>query len=226
MVYLGIDLTSTPRRPSGYAVLDEGGSLADVGLAREDAELLALIARWGPRIIAIDAPLSLPRGLCCLEEDCPCAALNGLKAAERELFRQGISLYATTKRSIIKPMIYRAMGLRRKLEERGYTVLEVYPYASKVRLWGKGMPKKTTAAGRRWLRERLEGLVPGLAECSGRLGHDQLDAVVAAYTAYLYDRGLAEGVGDPDEGLIWVPAGAARPGPTGRPTLGPDFRSA
>jgi predicted nuclease with RNAse H fold len=155
--------------------------------------------------VAIDAPLSLPRGLCCLEEACPCRAV-ALKAAERELFRQGISLYATTKRSIIKPMVYRAMALRRSLEESGYAVLEVYPYAAKVRFWGKGMPKKTTLAGREWLRERLDGLVLGLAEHCERLGHDQLDAVVAAYTAYLYGRGLAEGVGDRDEGLIWLPA--------------------
>ena len=205
--YLGIDLTSLPRRPTAYAVLHGDGSLVDVGLAREDAELLALIDRWRPRFVAIDAPLSLPRGLCCLEETCPClpVAPNGLKAAERELFRQGISLYATTKRSMIKAMVYRAMGLRRTLEERGYVVLEVYPHAAKVRLWGKSIPKKTTPDGRRWLRERLEGLVPGLAEHGGRLGHDQLDAIVAAYTAYLYDRGRAEGVGDRDEGLIYVP---------------------
>ena len=51
--------------------------------------------------------------------------------------------------------------------------------------------------------------MPGLREHSGRLGHDQLDAIVAAYTAYLYACGLAEGVGDPDEGLIWVPRALA-----------------
>jgi len=204
---LGIDLTSSPRRPSAYAVVHDDGSLADVGLARDDADLLALTDRWRPRFVAIDAPLSLPRGLCCLEEACLCrpVAADGLKAAERKLFRQGISLYATTKRSIIKAMVYRAMGLRRALEERGYVVLEVYPYAAKVRLWGKGIPKKATPAGRQWLQERLEGLVPGLAECSARLGHDHLDAIVGAYTAYLHGRGQAEGVGDPQEGLIYLP---------------------
>jgi len=207
VIYIGIDLTSSPRRLSAYAVLNQGGALADVGLAREDAELLALAERWRPRIVTVDAPLSLPRGLCCLEEACPCrpVAPDGLKAAERELFRQGISLYATTKRSIIKAMVYRAIGLRRILEVRGIPVIEAYPYASKVRLWGKGMPRKTMPTGRRWLCERLERLVPGLREHEGSLGHDQLDAVVAAYTAYLYDCGLAEGVGDREEGLIWVP---------------------
>jgi len=102
-------------------------------------------------------------------------------------------------------MVYRAIGLRRTLEARGIPVIEVYPYAAKIRLWGRDIPKKTTPAGRRWLRERLEGLVPGMVDCPARLGHDELDAIVAAYTAHLRHRGLAEGVGDREEGLIYVP---------------------
>jgi predicted nuclease with RNAse H fold len=204
MLYLGLDPTSSESKPSGWAALGGSAELLGVGGVRSDAELLTLVDCWRPRVVAIDAPLSLPRGLCCLEEACSCRAV-ALKAAERELFRRGISLYATTKRSIIKAMVYRAIGLRRALEARGIPVIEVYPYAAKVRLWGKPIPKKTTPVGRQWLRERLDDLVPGLAEHEGRLGHDQLDAIVAAYTAYLYDRDLAEGVGDADEGLIWVP---------------------
>jgi predicted RNase H-like nuclease len=73
------------------------------------------------------------------------------------------------------------------------------------------MPKKTTPAGRQWLCGKLAELVPGLREREGRLDHDELDAIVAAYTAYLYDRERAEGVGDREEGLIYVPSGAARP---------------
>ena len=144
-----------------------------------------------------------------MDEPCPHASCkewtSEKRVAERHLFQQGIHLYWTTRKAFIKTMIYRAIGLARTLEARGVQVIEVYPYAAKVHLWGKGMPKKTTAAGRSWLRERLEGLVPGLREHEGRLGHDQLDAVVAAYTAYLHDHGLAEGAGDPEEGLIWVP---------------------
>ena len=120
------------------------------------------------------------------------ASPDGLKAAERELFRRGIALYATTKRSIIKAMVYRATGLRRALEEQGHAVIEVYPYASKVRLFGRPIPNKATKAGRQWLRQHLEGLVPGLREHRHPLGHDQLDAIVAAYTAYLHGQGQAE----------------------------------
>ncbi len=208
-MYLGIDLTSSSQRPSAYAVLRGDGGLADVGMAHEDAELLELAGRWQPSVVAIDAPLSLPRGLCCLDEDCPCLAPGGLKAAERELFRRGISLYATTKRSIIKRMICRAMELRRTLEDRGFPVIEVYPYASKVSLFGRPIPKKTTSAGRTWLRKKLEGIVPGVAAYEGRLGHDELDAIVAAYSACLHARRLAEGVGDPDEGMIYLPLPSA-----------------
>ncbi len=205
--YLGIDPTSAPRRPSAFAVLDDRGSLHDLGLVRDDDDILALARRWRPRYLAIDAPLSLPKGMCCLEESRPCAPASpdGLKAAERALLKEGIGLFRTTKRSLIKAMVYRAIRLRRALEEQGYAVMEIYPYASKVRLFGRPIPKKTTKAGRQWLRQRLEGLVPGLREHRQPLSHDQLDAIVAAYTAYLRGQGQAEAVGDPQEGVIYVP---------------------
>jgi predicted nuclease with RNAse H fold len=210
MIYLGIDPTSSESKPSGWAALGDRAELLGVGSAGSNAEIMSLSERWRAKVVAIDSPLFLPEGLRCLDEPCPHASCNEWtgekRVAERELFRQGIHLYWTTRKSFIKDMIYRSMRLRRALEAEGVQVIEVYPYASKVRLWGKvNMPKKTTAAGRLWLRGKLEGLVPGLAEHGGRLDHDQLDAIVAAYTAYLYDRRLAEGLGDRDEGLIWVP---------------------
>jgi len=207
VAYLGLDPTSASRRPSAFAVLNDQGGLHDLGLVREDDDILALARRWRPRYLAIDAPLSLPEGMCCLDESCTCAPASpdGLKAAERALLKEGIGLFRTTKRSIIKAMVYRAIGLRRALEEQRYAVIEVYPYASKVRLFGRPIPKKTTKAGRQWLRQRLEGLVPGLREHERRLGHDLLDAIVAAYTAYLHGQGQAEAVGDPQEGVIYVP---------------------
>jgi hypothetical protein len=209
--YLGIDPTSSERKPSAFAVLDEQRSLRDLGLVRDDDDILALARRWRPRYLAIDAPLSLPKGMCCLEEGCPCAPTSpdGLKAAERALLKEGIGLFRTTKRSIIKVMVCRAIRLRRALEEEGYDVMEVYPYASKVRLFSRPIPKKTTKAGRQWLRQRLEGLVPGLREHQGALSHDELDAVVAAYTAYLRGQDQAEAVGDRQEGAIYVPKARA-----------------
>jgi predicted nuclease with RNAse H fold len=207
--YLGLDPTSSESKPSGWALLGDSGELLGVGGVGSDADIMSLSERWRAKVVAIDSPLFLPKGLCCLDELCPHASCNEWtgekRVAERELFRQGIRLYWTTRRSFIKAMIYRAIGLRRNLEAAGVRVIKVYPHASKVRLFGRPIPKKATPAGRLWLRERLAELVPGLREHEGRLGHDQLDAIVAAYTAYLYDNRGADSVGDCDEGLIWVP---------------------
>jgi predicted nuclease with RNAse H fold len=148
-----------------------------------------------------------------LDEDCPhrsCKDWNGEKrVAERELYRQGIRLYWTTRKTFIKTMIRRSMDLQRTLEAQGIQVIEVYPYASKVRLFGLPILKKTTKAGRQRLQECLEGLVPGLREHGRLLSHDELDAIVAAYTGYLHGQGQAEAVGDREEGVIYVPRARA-----------------
>lgn len=205
--YLGIDLAASPRRPSGYAVLDGRWGLRGLGRAGDDGEILALAQKVQPRLVAIDAPLSLPRGLCCLEESCPCRALaaDGLKLAEGELLRRGIPLFPTTKRGIVKGLAYRGISLARALRAAGFAVVEVYPYANKVRLLGGRPPGKGTNMGRQQLRRALEPFIPGLAACPGPLDHDRLDALVAALTACLHAQGPCEALGDPEEGLIFVP---------------------
>lgn len=181
-----------------------------VGAVGTDGEILSLVRQEGPQVVAIDAPLSLPRGWHCLEWPCRCGRCDAppgtRRSAEAALSAQGIGLFWTTRRSIIKPMIYRAIGLRERIALTRTEVIEVYPYASKVRLFGRSIPKKGTVEGRRWLRQRLDGLVPGLA-AAGPLGHDELDALVAAYTAYLYGTNRAVQVGDPQEGAIVLPRG-------------------
>ena len=212
-LYLGIDPTTSESKPSGCAVLDGSAALIYVGRVSTDAEIISLSERWSPEVVAIDSPLFLPRGLWCLDEDCshPCCNVwaGEKRVAERELYRQGIRLYWTTRKTFIKAMIYRSMELRRTLEARGISVIEVYPYASKVRLFELPLPKKTTKAGRQRLQECLEGLVSGLSEHGRLLSHDELDAIVAAYTAYLHGQGQAEAVGDREEGFIYVPKAGA-----------------
>jgi len=158
-------------------------------------------------LMGMDCPLGFPAGMCCLEEDCECAPTSRFKGreCERELARRGIGCYFTTKRSIIKRMVYRGMALRDAMVGHGVEVLEVYPYAAKVALWGKPIPPKTTAEGMAFLRGRLADLVPGVAPCSERLTHDVCDAIVAAYTAYLHGQGKTESLGIEEEATIVVP---------------------
>lgn len=165
-----------------------------------------------PDVEALDAPLGFPFGQCCLEESCACrpASPGTGRACERALRLEGIGCYWTTKRSIIKPMVYAATRLRETLKARGVTVLEVYPYATRVRLFGfppRGAPKKSTPEGRATLaalmRERLSPA--GAGALSSNSTHDALDAVLASYTGVLHLQGHTDLLGNPREGRIVVP---------------------
>jgi len=192
--YLGIDLASSAARPSGYAVLDAQARLQAVGLLATDDDILSLASHWRPRLVGLDAPLSWPSDLDSSGRQC-----------EVLLAREGIGTFRTTRRTIIRSLVERGIALAGALRSQGFQVIEVYPYGSKVRLLGRSIPKKTTPEGVAWLREQLEGLIPDLAGHIGPLSHDELDAVMAAYTAFLRERGLTEDVGDPAEGQVCLP---------------------
>jgi predicted nuclease with RNAse H fold len=211
MRVVGLDLTTSPEKATAFAVLTKELDIVAQGLVTDDEEIIALAEEQQLALVAIDAPLSLPLGLCCLEESCPCRSVSSHKGrqCERELSVLGIGCYYTTKRSIIKGMVYRAIALKDKLKGRGFTVIEVYPYASRVRLFGK-LPRKTTVAGRRALQERLRRLIPAIAlPQESSLSHDALDALLAAYTGILYIESQTEALGDPAEGLLHIPAADA-----------------
>ena len=148
---------------------------------------------------SLDAPLSWPSDLEGSGRQC-----------EVQLAHEGIGTFRTTGRTIIRALVERGIALAAALRSRGFQVIEVYPYGSKVRLLGRPIPKKTAPEGVAWLRGRLEGLVPDLTRHCGVLTHDELDAVIAAYTALLRERGLTEEVGDPVEGQVCLPLASDR----------------
>jgi predicted nuclease with RNAse H fold len=206
-LFFGIDLTATEQKPSACVCLNASLDAVYCKLLSTDDALVDGINRNSPEIVAIDAPLSLPSGFCCLDEDCMCHLQSREKRrlSERELARSGIPCYFTTKKSIIKKMVGRAVNLKRELEGLGYTVIEVYPYASKVCLFGTPVPRKTTTEGLAWLRNRIKSLInyPEIPSWN----HDLCDAALAAYTGYLYVKGDVDMVGDVGEGLIYIPKG-------------------
>ena len=208
MHFLGVDLTSSARKPSAFAVVDEMSRLRRLDFFRHDDELLSLASELSPRIIAIDAPLGLPKGLHCLEEDCSCGSDINPKgrAGEMELARMGIGLFFTSKKSIIKPLIYRAIELARRLREEGHTVIEVYPYATKVLVFNdQEVPRKSSKENLPFLRKNLPRLVRGLEPYLGKLNNDLADAVLAAFTAVLHHQGRTDLLGNREEGFIVVP---------------------
>ncbi len=204
---MGIDLTSAEAKPSACLGLDRELHLIYSGFLHQDSDILGVVSRHGFEVMAIDAPISLPQGLCCLEESCSCQPQAGVmgRSCERELARLGIPCYFTTKKSIIKAMVYRGIRLKTKLESIGYEVIEVYPYASKVRLFGTNIPKKTTPTGLAFLRQHISHLLPNIAPYVDGFNHHLCDAAIAAYTAYLHYRGKTELCGEPEEGAICLP---------------------
>ncbi len=206
-MFMGIDLTASQKKATACAVLDASASLVYLGFKPAADDILGLAQETGASSVGIDAPLGFPRGMHCLEEDHDCASVHSFRGrlCERELIGRGVSIYVTTKRSFIKPMIYRGIGLAESLRAQGRTVVEVYPFASKVTLFGRSIPKKTTPEGVAFVRERLSPLVGGLDSWDGVLNHDLCDALVAAYTTYLHGQGRTEALGDPDEAQIVVP---------------------
>ena len=196
--YLGVDLASSAARPSGYAVLDEQSRLLALGLVATNDEILSLASHWRPRMVALDAPLSWPT-----DPD------SSGRQCEVLLAHEGIGTFRTTRRTIIRALVERGIAVACVLRSQGFQVIEAYPYGSKVRLFGRPIPKKTRSSGRAWLQQRLEGLLPDLTCHPASLTHDELDAVMAAYTALLRDRGLTEDVGDPAEGQVCLPLKAA-----------------
>jgi predicted nuclease with RNAse H fold len=205
--FIGLDLTSSPNKASACIGIDKDLRLIFIGLLHDDTDIIVALGSHSPHLVAIDAPLTMPQGLCCLEESCSCQPEQAKKGrkCERGLAKLGIPSYSTTKRSIIRSMVYRGLKIRNELKGRGFEVIEVYPYASKIRLWGKPIPSKLKPAGLDFLRSRLVALVPCLTPYVADFNHDLCDAVIAAYTAYLHYSGKTETIGDPEEGVIHIP---------------------
>ena len=198
---VGIDLAGLERRETGIALLS-GGWLALLGAMASDAEILSFVARCGPGpTVAINAPLTRPRGRCCLDDDCACRHDPGTRSRqlERDLLHMGVPILAT---ALIKVLARRGAHLAAACRAAGNEPLEVYPYAT-LRLLGLPTKGKRTKAGRRIIHDALQSLVPGLAHPEA--SEHQLDAVVCAYTAHLWRQGRTRTVGVADEGLMVIP---------------------
>jgi predicted nuclease with RNAse H fold len=192
---LGLDLAGSPRRPTGFCVLR--GRWVTVGHLFGDEDIFATVDMVAPQLIAIDAPLGLPAGRCCLLNTCVCAGTTHFRVSDYELRRMGIRFFPMTL-GPMRQLTQRGMHLKAALEERGLTVIETYPGAAQD-IWG--IPRQRDVVGlRRGLsRFRLQGL--HRSEPSPHV----LDAVTCALVGQLYLCGTAASIGSPDEALMILP---------------------
>ncbi len=180
---MGIDLSANERRDSGICLMDD--LKVRTFRVRRDDEIIALARKFRPKLVAIDAPLSLP------------LSREGLRQCDRELLKRGIRVFPLNFRAM-KQLTERGMRLKALLESEGFKVIEVFPGGAQDVL---GLPRKqSNLAG---LREGLKKL--GLKGIKPNATHDEIDAATAAYVGWLYLNGLAELISDGQGGGIAMP---------------------
>lgn len=191
MVVLGIDLSADEKRRSGICILK--GKRVQTMLLCTDEELLSLVRKVHPKLIAIDAPLSLPPDRRSINE----RTGEHLRFCDRELLKRGIRFFPITLGGMRK-LTERGIRLKALLEADGFQVIEVFPGGAQDVL---GLPRKHHDLN--GLRNGLRQL--GLKGIRDDATHDELDAITAAYVGWLFLHGEAEILGDWEQGAIVMP---------------------
>jgi len=155
-----------------------------------------------PAIVAIDAPLALPRGRTSLEVPGP----PHLRACDRELLALGIRFFPLTL-GPMRQLTARGIALASRLRDRGIPVIEAYPGGAQDVL---GLPRKGTGEER--LRRAMVRF--GFHGDVNRRGitHDELDAVACAYTGREHLAGRSLVLGTAEEAELVLPLPRRRPG--------------
>ncbi len=196
MKILGIDLAGVENRDSGVCLLDEELN-AEVFSLKSDDEIISLIMKTRPDVIAIDAPLSIPLGRCCLRDKCSCKNKGHLRECDRALLKMKIKFFPVTLGPMRK-LTERGMRLKEIIEGKGFKVIEVYPGGAQDML---GIPRK-----KKGIDELRKGLLKmGIKGISKVKSHDELDAVTSALVGKMFFEDDYLALGNPEEGLIIMP---------------------
>lgn len=197
---VGIDLTGSEKRPSGWCLLD-GREVITASLSG-DEEIIARTIKETPHVISIDSPLSLPDGRIRVTDDDPGRAQYGImRQCERLLKKRGVNVYPALLPSMQR-LTARGIDLANRFRALGYPVIESYPGAAQDIM---GIPRK---------QKGLEYLEQGLAEfgVSGnfikqQVSHDELDAITSAVVGVFFWSGQVERLGaDPlGEEALFIP---------------------
>jgi len=193
---VGIDLTGSERRATGWALLD--GYRAETKSVVTDDDLVRETLAARPDIVSIDSPLSVPEGW----DEAQRQLVQGspiYRKCELALKRMGISVFWCLLPSM-RSLTTRGMRLAKELRRRGLTVIESYPGAAQDIL---GIPRKGSS-----LEELKWGLnragISG-AYLQGAVTHDEVDAITSALVGLFYLAGDYIALGTPAEDYLIVP---------------------
>ena len=160
-----------------------------------DEEIVRAVVETRPAMVAIDAPLALPRGRRSLDVPGP----PHLRACDRELLTLGIRFFPLTL-GPMRQLTARGIALAAALRDRGFPVIEAYPGGAQDVL---GLPRK--GDGERRLQRALVRFGFRGDVARRELTHDELDAIACAYTAREHLAGRSLVLGTPDEAELVLP---------------------
>ena len=195
---VGIDLTGSEARPSGWSVLR--GSEAVTDMVASDDELVTRTIAAKPTVVSIDSPLSIPFGRTRVEDNDPGREEFGImRRCERELKRRGVNVYPCLLPSM-QGLTRRGISLAARFRSMGIPVIESYPGAAQDIM---GIPRKGVGA---------EFLKLGLVEfgirgpfANNKVTHDELDAITSAIVGLFFLSGQFEALRGPSEGALIIP---------------------
>lgn len=191
---VGIDLTGSERRATGWALLE--GAAATTKSLRTDEELIRETLAAKPDMVSIDSPLSFPEGV---TDPDHVGSSPIYRKCELALKRMGISVFWCLLPTM-KMLTTRGMWLACELRKQGLDVIESYPGAAQDLL---GIPRKGAS-----LAELKQGMgrigITG-PYLTGPVTHDEVDAITSALVGlfYLADDYIA--LGTPAEDYLIVP---------------------
>lgn len=195
---VGIDLTGSEARPTGWCLLD--GSFADTKTISTDDDLIRETIDAKPDLISIDSPLCLPFGRTTVDDDDPTREEFGImRQCERELKRRGVNVYPSLLPSMQK-LTARGIRLAQVFRQMGLPVIESYPGAAQdiMRIPRKG-------AGVEWLKIGLSEFGVTGNFITESVTHDELDAITSALVGTFHLAGLSEGLGTDHEAPLIIP---------------------
>lgn len=178
--FVGIDLAGHPKNPTGWACL-QGNSLKAMELF-PDEEILLETFKVKPNVVAIDAPLTIPK--------------TGMtRKADRDMHRYGYHVFPPLYPAM-KTLTYRGIVLAQRIREGRIEVIEVHPASTRRAL---SMPIKD------WEEIQRIFVEMGIKVSEKSLTSHQIDAATAALTALFHIKGEEEKIGENVEGYIIVP---------------------
>ncbi len=188
---MGVDLAGVPHRPTGMCLLK--GLEAKTSILYSDDEILSIIKKEKPDLVAIDAPLTLPPRRKSIDE----RTGSHYRSCDEELRRRKIPFFPITL-GPMRGLTKRGIKLREMLEKEGLRVVEIYPGGAQD-IWKIPRVKHSLSG----LREGLRKLgISGLKKESS--GHE-LDAATGALVGLFFLQGKAEVYGDFKSGAIIMP---------------------